>query len=480
MQKIVRVMLSNIVIGIYFYLFTNVVGEMKPVEMETTEQVDTSNEEIAEHDHLVCSNGEIVSSENEGSVATKEQSDIGEAVIECLPDNEDGQMMPTSKADSVVDEENLATDDSNLCLYTENEPVALVGSMPEEENLKTDSTQQPNTHVGIETSDENLQGHDVTLVTQDDKDLTDSSEGTVNKLLENCEVSIYVTPANEEDVNEAEDHGDNLKESHIFQEDVSEDLCQNNSSAEVSLATETTDEITGEEIRDSQLNADDDTDLLGTEFAHVSGVDVPLNLEQVDAEENTEVVYKDLDEHVEAELGQYSPRFDGDQAVITHKEFFKRADEAFVSAVICESSDHKQSELDTAESSDLIGEIQADKHSFDDTLSSNVVALEKKVDGQDVKTVLEPNVEETEGIDKEECSDSIENTLSSNVGVLERRIDGQDVRTVLEPASDVKQGDAVDKEVCGDSSLDDVLVLQRVDAGQKYKHSTCIYGRHYY
>ena len=437
---------------------------MKPAEMETTEQVDTSSKEIAEQDRLVCSSEEILSSDYEGSVAAKEQANIREAVIECSSDNEDGQMVPTSQDDSEGDQKNLATDDLSLCTFTENEPVVLVGSMPEDKNNETDSIQKPNTHVGRETSDENLQGGNATLVTLDDKDATDSSEGTFNTLLENSEVSIYVTPPNGDDVNQPEE-GDNFKESRYFQEDISEDFYQTNSSAEGSVSKEVTDEMAGEEIKDSQSRVDNDIDLPRTESGQLSGVDVSLNLEQVDSEENTEVMYKDLNEHVEGELGQFSSRFDGDQAVRTHKEFSKPADEAFPSAEIYQNSDHNQNELDTAESPTLAGEVQVDIYSIEDSLSSDVVSLEKEVHGQDVSTFVQPDANEIEGVDKEVCHSSIEDAPSSNVVALEKRTDEQDIRTVLEPASGVKEADAVDKEVCGVSSLDDALVVQRVDAG---------------
>lgn len=436
---------------------------MKPEEMETTGQVETSNEKIAEQDHLVCSGGELVSSENESSNAAKEQADIKEAAIECLPDNKDGQTMLSSKDDSVGNEENLATDDCNLCI-TENETVALVGSMPEIQNNSTDSVEKPNAQVGTETSVENLQGDDATLVIQSNEDVTDFSEGTANSLLENSKVSIYVTPANGDDVNHTKD-GDNLKDSHSHHEDVSEDWHQQNSCAEVLLATEPTDEMLGNEVRDSQSNVDTDTSLSGIESAQESGVDVTLNLEEVDAKENTEVMYKDLDEHIEAELGQHSPRFDGDQAVITHTEFSNLDGEAFVLTQTCERSDHNQNDLDTAESPDVTGEEQADKCPIEDSLSCNVAALEKEVDRQDVRTIVESDADETEGLNNEVGVNSIEDAPSPNVVALVERRDGQDVKTTLETAGDVKLGDAVDKEECGVSSLDDALVLQRVDAG---------------
>ena len=448
--------------NIYFIFL---VGDVKPVEMETTEQVDTSTEEIAEQDHSVCGSGDIVSSYFEGSVATKEQADIREAVIECSSDDEDGQMVPTNKDDLGDDEMNLATDDSSSCIATENEPVVLTGSIREDENNETGCIQKPNVHVGTETSVENSQGGNATLVTLDERELPDSTEGTFNILLENSEVSIYVTPANEDDVNHSEE-GDNLKESPCFQEDVSEDFHQENSSVAASFSTDVTDEMIGKEMGDTQLNVDNDTDLCGTESAQKIGVDVSLNLEQVDAEENKEVMSKDLNEHVEAELGECSPRFDGDQTVISRKEFSKPADEAFASSEICENSDHNQNELDPAESPDLTEEAEADKCPTEDSLSSDVTSLEKEVDGQDVRTILQPDANEIEGVDKEVCHSSIEDTPSSNVVALEKRkLDEQDIRTALEPASDVKQVDAVDKEVCGVSSLDDAIVLQRVDAG---------------
>ena len=448
--------------NIYFIFL---VGDMKPLEMETTEQVDTSREELAEQDHLVCGSGEIVSSNYEGSVASKEQADIREAVIECSPDDEDGQMVPTNKDDLGDDEMNLATDDSSLCISTENEPVALIGSIREDKNNETDSIQKPNAHVGTEASVENSQGGNATLVTLDDNDLPNSSEGTFDTLLENPEVSIYVTPANEDDANHSEE-GDNMKESSCFQEDVSEDSHQEHSSVAASFSPDVTDEMIGEEMGDTQLNVDNDTDLCRTESAQKSGVDISLNLEQVDAEENTEVMSKDRNEHVEAELGECPSRFDGDldQAVITHKEFSKPGDEAFVSAEICENSDHNQNELDPAESPDLTEEAEADKCPTEDSLSSDVASLEKEVDGQDVRTILQPDANEVEGVDKEVCHSSIEDT-PSNVVALEKRIDEQDIRTALQTVSNVKQVDAVDEEECGVSSPDDAIVLQRVDAG---------------
>jgi len=439
------------------------VGEMKPVEVEATEQIVTSSEEVAEQYGLVCTSGEIVSSDHEGSVATKYQADIREAEIEFLSENEDGQMVPTSKDDSGCNEKQLATDDSSFCIYTESEPVVLVGSMPDDKNIETDSIQKPNAHVGTEISVENSQGADATLVTLDDKDTTDFAEGTFNTLLENSEVSIYVTPADGDDVNQGEEN-DNLKESHCCQEDVSEDYYQQNSSAEGSFSIEVTDEMKGEGMKDSQSNLDNETDLSGTGSAQVSGVSVSLTLDQVDAEENTDVIYNDLNKHVEAELGQCSPRFDGDQAVITQKEFSKVADETFASAEICKNSDHNQNALDTAESPDLAGEGQADKCPVDDILSSDVASSEKENDEKNLTTISQPDGNEIEGVDKEVCHNSIDDT-PSNVVVLEKRIDGQDIRTVLELASDVKQADAVEKEVCGVSSPDDALVLQRVGAG---------------
>lgn len=463
MQKTVRVILSNIVIGLSI-IFIFLVGEVKPLEMEITKQVDTSRDEIVEQDRLVSSSGEIVSSDYEGSVATKEQADIREAVIECSSDDEDGQMVPTGKDDSGGDEMNLATDVSSSCIYTENEPVVSVSSIREDENNETDSIQKPNLHVTTETSVENLEGGNATLVTLDDNHPTDSSQGTFNTLLENSEVSIYVTPANGDDVNQGEE-GDNLKENRSFQEEVSEDFCQQNSSATGSFSTDITDEMTGEEMKHSQLNVDNDTDPPGTDSAQVSGADVSLNLEQVDAEENTEIMSKDLNEHVEAELGECSPGFDGDQAVITNKEFSKLADEAFASAEICENYDHSQNELDTAESPDLTGEAEPDKGLTEDNLSSDVAPLEKEVDGQDVRTILQPDANEIEGVDKEVSHSSIEDTPCSNVVALEMRTDGRDIITALEASSNVKQVDAVDEEVCGVSSPDDAIVLQRVDAG---------------
>lgn len=380
--------------------------EIKPVEMEASEQAGTtSNEEITECDH-----SKIVPPERE---TKKEQSHIEERLVDCLPDNEDGQMMEPSIENSVRDQENLATDDSNVCVYTDTEHIALVGSMPEDTNVETESIQKPVTAAAIENShDEHSQGDDMTQVTQDDKDLTDLSERAIDTSLHNCEVSIYVTPPNGDVVDEAEDD-DNSPE-HV---------------AEFPLSSDTTEETEGDKIRGSQIN--NDSELPGTAFAQGSGVDASWNLEKIDAEDNTEVMYKDLDEHSEAELEQCSPRFDGSQAVITQTEFVKTADEAIVSDEICESSNHKQTELvaekmSTAESPEVIGEVQVDKHFTEDV-------------------------------------------LSSNIGASEKGINGQDPGMVSESAANVEQAEA--EEVCGDSSFDDTIVLQRVDAGQYYTDS---------
>lgn len=387
--------------------------EIKPVEMEASEQARTSNEEVTECDHLENSISKIVPPERE---TKKEQSHIEERLVECSPDNEDGQMTEPSIENSVRDHKNLATDDSNVCVYTDTEHIALVDSMPEDTNVETESIQKPVTAAAIENShDEHSQGDDMTQVTQDDKDLTDLSERTIDTSLHNCEVSIYVTPPNGDVVDEEAEDDDNSQE-HV---------------AESPLSSDTTEETEGEKIRGSQIN--NDSELPGTAFAQGSGVDASWNLEKIDAEDNTEVMYKDLDEHSEAELEQCSPRFDGSQAVITQTEFVKTADEAIVSDEICESSDHKQTELvaekmSTAESPEVIGEVQVDKHFTEDA-------------------------------------------LSSNIGASEKGINGQDPGMVSESAANVEQAEAVDKEVCGDSSFDDTIVLQRVDAGQYYTDS---------
>ncbi|XP_078349882.1 uncharacterized protein LOC144634708 isoform X2 [Oculina patagonica] len=438
------------------------VGEFKPVEMESIQQTETLNEDIVESDHLEeTSNSDIVPPESDGSIG-KEMSDVEEPVVECLPVDEDGQMKDNTD-NFVADQENLPTDDSNVCVYTETEPVTLVGSMPENKNTETDSVEKPDAHVTMETSDENSKNDDMTLVAQDDKDVTDSSEETVDKLLDSCDVSIHVTPPNGDIGNETEDYGD-LKECHNIQEDVSEDLCETSSSAEVPLSTETTKETEVAERGDSQFNVDNYNKLPETESAQGGSGLASLNLEEVDAEVNTDVMYKGLDEHIETELEQYSPRFDGDEAVVTHKEFVKVADEGIVSAETSETSDHNQNEVDdekitTAESPELNGETKPEEKSSEDILSSNAGVAEKAIDGQEA-TAESP---ELNGETKPEEKSS-EDILSSNAGVSEKAIDGQEAGTLIEPAVDVEEAEAVDKEVCGESALDDTIVLQRVDA----------------
>ena len=403
-------------------------SEIEPAEMKSAQQTDTSNEEIAESDQVMAGKSEIGQPEIHRSI-DKEISDVEEAVVECLPVDEGGQMKDnTDNSVHVSDQENLAPDDSNICVYTETESATLVGSMPGNTNIETDSDQKPDMHVAVETSDENSKTNNMALVAQDDNELTDSSSGTVNKLPDNCDVAIHVIPPNGDIENETEDY-DNFNDcSNNIEEDVSEDLCDKSSSAEVSLITETTKETEGEERGDTQLNVDNDSKLPENESVEGDSGGPSLNLEIVDAEDNTDVLYKGLDEYDKAELEQYSPQCDGDEAVVTHRELVKAANEEIVSAEICKSSDHNQNEVDvekatTAESPELDEEIQPDEST-------------------------------SEGV------------LSSNVGALEREMDGRDPGTVLKPAADVEQAEAVDKEVCGESALDDAIVLQRVDAGK--------------
>lgn len=404
-------------------------GEFKPVEMESIQQTENSNEDIAEQDHLETGNSEIVPSESDGSVAN-EKLDVEEPVVEYSPIDEDG--LRNDNTDSPVAEQEHFETDSDACVYTETEPVALVGSMPEDRNTEIDSFEKPDMHVAIETSDENSKIDEMTLVAENDKDLTDSSDGTVNELLENCEVSIHVTPPNGNVGNETEDDHVDLKEGRNIQEKVSEDLCQNNSSSEVSLTTGTTKDTEGDEIDDSQRNVDSDSKLLENESTQDGCGNASLNLEKVDDGENTNMTYKCLDDSMEPQLEQYSPRFDGGEAVVTHKHFVKVADEGIVSAEIGKSSDHEQSEvvvekMATAETLELNEEKQGDDSSSADIISSNDETLERKIN-----------------------------------------VDEKDPGTVSEPAADVEQAEVVEKEECGETAVDDAIVLQRVEAGQLY------------
>ena len=402
-------------------------GEFKPVEMESFQQTENSNEDIVEQDHLETGNSEIVPSVSDRSVAN-EKLDVEEPVVEYSPVDEDEQR--NDNTDSPVSEQEHIETDSDACVYTETEPVALVGSMPEDRNTEIDSVEKPDMHVAIEASDENSKINEMTLVAENDKDLTDSSDGTVNKLLENCDVSIHVTPPNGDVGNETEDVHVDLKEGHDIQEEVSEDLCQHNFSSEVSLTTGTTKDTEGDEIDDSQRNVDSDCKLLETESSQDGCGNASLNLEKVDDEENTNVMHKCLGDSMEPQLEQYSPRFDVGEAVVTHKDFVKVADEGIVSAETGKSSDYEQSEvvvekMATAETPELNEEKQGDDSSSADIISSSDETLERKtnVDEQDPGTVSEPAAEQAEGVEKEEC---------------------------------------------GETAVDDAIVLQRVEAGQPY------------
>ena len=113
---------------------------------------------------------------------------------------------------------------------------------------------------------------------------------------------------------------------------------------------------------------------------------------------------------------------DENQVIITQQDFFSVTGEA----VIAEGNEyhcHQNNKhellsetMSKEESPGYIRETEVDLHSQEETLSSNVVAMEKKVDGQGVQAAPQPsiNFDQKEGEDE-----SVENSLGE-VAVLQR------------------------------------------------------------
>ena len=379
-----------------------------PVQKETTQQGDTLNKNVEESDiHFPeTSISEMSPAESDG-LYCKEQSDMEEPVIECLQE---------SKESSLTDQEHFTATDPNEHVYIESEPVALEGTKPHDTKVEIESVQKQ----AAEINDENILTDDTALVNRNHEDLIDSSERTSNTL-DNSEVSIHVTTPNKDALSD-------VKDSVNRPEDTgSEDLIQENSSTIHSVLTsETSTETEVDDMGETaELNANDGSE---TKFTSDSSVDTFLILHTTNAEDNTDVVYKDLLEQTELELEQCSPRFDGNQAVITQKEFFSVTGEVIVSAELQKSCpDNKQHDqelltemVSTTECTKDKGEMHVDEHSVGETLSSNV-----------------------------------------------EKMNGQDLQAASEPGTNVDQAEAVDKEAPVECSLDEALVVQRVDAGKE-------------
>ena len=391
------------------YLF--LVGEAF-AQMEITE-----NKEQIQH-----GNPENVPAENQGMKGT-EQSDIEEPLNASLPDNEE-----PSIDNSMVEQENVISNSADVCTYTDSELTELDGTKPDV------SSEKEIVHVAMETSEELLQGDELSLVSQEDQEISDVSEKTVNILHDKYDISICITPPLEDVVEtNAKDDG---SEYQYNDGDLAENTSQKDSSFIDSPDSETT---VGEDTKDLQTNDKVEIEVNEQE----NGVDVALSLEKTEAEDNIAVPYnevKESDEHPETDVvvdtvsvEQYTPKMNGNQtgedeeAVVTQKEFVQMDENGIVPADLCENLDHKK------------------------VVSSEEKTAEYNEDLAMSRTHAEDN--------------STENSNSTNDNISEKII-GQELVTVADPVADsVQNGDVNDQVQLQEPSLRDSNVLQRVDAG---------------
>ena len=393
------------------YLF--LVGEAF-AQMEITE-----NKEQTQH-----GNPENVPAENQ-DMKGKEQSDIEEPLNASLPDNEE-----PSIDNSMVEQENVISNSTDVCTYTDGELTELDGTKPDV------SSEKDFVHVAMETSEELSQGDELSLVSQEDQEVSDVSEKTVNILCDKCDISICITPPLEDVIEtNAKDDG-SLKEYQYNDGDLAENTSQKDSSVIDSPDSETT---VGEDTKDLQTNDKVEIEVNEQE----NGVDVALTLEKTEAEENIAVAcneVKEFDEHPETDVvfdtvsvEQYSLKMNGNQtgedeeAVVTQREFVQMDENGIVAADLRENLDHKK------------------------IVSSEEKTAEYNEDLAMSRTHAEDN--------------STENSNSTNDNVSEKII-GQELVTVADPVADsVQNGDVNDQVQLQEPSLSDSIVLQRVDAG---------------
>ena len=384
----------------------------------------TENKEQTEHGNTEVSVSENVPAGNQCMTVT-EQSGTEEPLNGSLPDNEE-----PSTDNSMAEKENVIANNTDVCAYTDSEPTELDGTKPDV------SSEKDFVCVAMETSKELSQGDQLSLVSQEDQEVSDVSEKTVNVLYDKCDISICITPPLEDVIEtDAKDEG-SLKEYQNNHGDLSENTSQIDSSDIGSPDSETT---VGEETKDLQTNVNVEIEVHEQE----NNADVALTLEKTEAEDNIAVAYnevKEFDEHAETDVvvdtvsaEQYSLKLNGNQtgedeeAVITQKEFVQMDENGIVVADVCEHFDHKR------------------------IVSSEEKTAESNEDLAVGKTHAEDN--------------STENSNSSNIGVSEKII-GQELVTVTDPVADsVQNGDVNDQVQLQESSLSESIVLQRVNAG---------------
>ena len=280
----------------------------------------TENRELEDNSDAALSISGNVSPESHSMIAA-EQSDIAEEQsFACLPDKEDQKMMEPSIDNSVVNHENVISDSTDVSTYTNSEGTELVSMKPEKAN-ETDSIDTPDADAATETIEELSQDNELTLVTQDNQELSSTSEQTLNKIYDICDISVPITSSIEDVIETGIKDDGSLKEYKHSHDDVSEKLCETDPAVDVlSLSAETGD---GTESRDlhTEPNINTQNEVTGPK----DSVDVPSELGIIETEDNMEVAYNELksfDEHSE----QYSPQLDSiqtgedDEAVETQKK----------------------------------------------------------------------------------------------------------------------------------------------------------------
>ncbi|XP_022801867.1 uncharacterized protein LOC111339463 [Stylophora pistillata] len=384
------------------------VGSAMSVEKGATQHEDTLGKDITESDYFIpeTSPSEMSPPESKGFY-NGELSDVKEPRADCSLE---------SKKSSLIDQENFETSDPNEHVYIESNHVSLEGSLPLDTKVETESVEKQD----METSD-------TVLDTREKEDSIVSSESKTDMhTSDRCELSTEViAPV---------DHvGNKARESGHLKECEAEDINQENSSIEPSLqASELREETDVEDIKGAQLEVsvgDEHSENAGTDSGYLNA---STTLQESDLHSNTVVVDSYHHEQSEIENEKYSLRLNGNQAVITQKDFVSVTGEAVVSTgkEECAHGNDKHELLKEAmsikESPEDIRETEVDQHALEETLSSNAIAMEKKTEGQGVQVVLQPstNSDQREGDDNDE---SVE--CSQGETVVVQRVDADSLLT---------------------------------------------------
>ena len=394
--------------------------------------------EITDGKELICiehNDSEVHVAENEPSdrqdLTTTNHWNIEDSSVVCLSDKEDERMTESSTDNSVRDQEFVASDNVNLCAYTESEATDLIGAKPEFGN-ETDSVD-----TTMETSKELLQDSE-SVVIQDDQEISTFSERADNSLQHNnCDVSISISPPVEDAiVTEAKDDG-HLNKYQDIHENMSEEHSQEDSSFEVSASSETS---VGEDTNlETNLEAENEV-----KEQENSAFYIPLNLEKIENNNNEEVAdneMKDFEKYARTDFcvdaiavheEQCSPKTAETETVITQEEFVERAEHGNTTAEICENS-HVSCEDKTAEIDEDSGGTHVGNLSTENTDSRNVDTSQM-----------------TTGLDLGSGVDTAVDSIQNETDILSKE---------TQPA---------------ESLLDNTIVLQQIDAGTSNAKFCCL------